>query len=49
MPIYWTIDPPNQLMTAMAKGQVRQHEALAYLDATMAATGASSLDLRSIV
>jgi hypothetical protein len=37
MPIYWTIDPPNQLMTAMAKGQVRQHEALAYLDAMMAA------------
>jgi|FEC22Drversion2_1045045.scaffolds.fasta_scaffold01406_2 hypothetical protein len=37
MPIYWAIDPPKQLMTAMAKGQVRQHEALAYLDAMMAA------------
>lgn len=37
MPIYWTIDSEKQLMTAMAKGQVRQHEALAYLDAMMAA------------
>ena len=37
MPIYWTIDSQKQLMTAMAKGQVRQHEALAYLDAMMVA------------
>ncbi len=37
MPIYWTIDSQKQLMTAVAKGQVRQHEAFAYLDAMIAA------------
>jgi hypothetical protein len=37
MPIYWTIDSQKQLMTAVAEGDVHQHEAVAYLDAMMAA------------
>lgn len=33
MPIHWTIDSREQLMTAVAEGGVRKDEAIAYLDA----------------
>ena len=36
-PIQWTIDPEQQLMTAVAEGEVRKDEAMAYLDAMSAA------------
>jgi hypothetical protein len=37
MPIHWTIDPEQRLMTAVADGEVRRGEAMAYLDAMSAA------------
>lgn len=37
MPIYWTIDSRERLMTAVAEGGVRKNDAIAYLDAMGAA------------
>lgn len=37
MPIYWTIDSRQRIMTAVAEGDVRKDDALAYLDAMSAA------------
>ncbi len=37
MPIHWTIDSREQLMTAVAEGGVRKDEAIAYLEAMKAA------------
>jgi hypothetical protein len=37
MPIHWTIDPEQRLMTAVADGEVRKDEAMAYLEAMSAA------------
>ncbi len=39
MPIHWTIDPEQRLTTAVAEGEVRKDEAMAYLEA-MSAAGA---------
>jgi hypothetical protein len=37
MPLYWTIDSRERLMTAVADGDVRKDDALAYLNAMMGA------------
>jgi hypothetical protein len=37
MPIHWTIDSQERLMTAVAEGEVRKDEGLAYLNAMSAA------------
>jgi hypothetical protein len=37
MPIHWTIDSQERLMTAVAEGEVRKDEGLAYLEAMSAA------------
>jgi hypothetical protein len=37
MPLYWTIDSRERLMTAVADGGVAKDDALAYLDAMMGA------------
>lgn len=41
MPVHWTIDPEQRLMTAVADGEVRKDEAMAFLDA-MSVAGAGS-------
>jgi hypothetical protein len=41
MPIQWTIDPQQRLVTAVAEGGVRRDDAMAFLDAMSAARAGS--------